>query len=103
MNDPEKRAFLFSLSLREKMIPREGHKLIRCYGNYGPIFGTGADLWISDQCDHNHGSYANFPFLYNTEDKKYKNGQDAYCAFTGATKDKFFSVAEYEVYQVTFR
>lgn len=42
--------------------------------NHGPIFGGGNDLIITDNCNVNNHSYANFPHSYNSNGK-YKNSQ----------------------------
>ena len=65
--DGGKRSFLLSFDLKDKMVPINGNNLIFCNGNYGPAFGGGHDLMICDRCHENNGSYANFPYSYNTE------------------------------------
>lgn len=67
VNDHQKKAFLVSFDLKEKMIPNNQNNLIYCNVNYGPTFGGGHDLMISNRCHENNGSYANFPHAYNSE------------------------------------
>ena len=50
VNSPDKSAFLFSLSLKDKMVPQSSQKLIRHRLNFGPCFGE-SDLGISDNCN----------------------------------------------------
>lgn len=63
-----------------------------CYHvDCGPIFGAGADLLISDNCDANFDSYSNLPHSYDGEDAS----PDALMG------DYNFSVVEYEVYTLS--
>jgi len=61
------------------------------YTAYGPTWGGGHDLHISDACNGNTGSYTNFPHCYN-DTLGYGNN-----TFTGA---KNFTVADIEVFSV---
>jgi len=58
---------------------------------YGPSWGGGHDLHISDACNGNAGSYTNFPHGYN-DTLAYGNN-----TFTGARN---FTVADIEVFSV---
>jgi hypothetical protein len=84
VNNPEGGTFLLLLfspnnkSKREKMVPTDTSQLIHNNSSYGPTFGGGYDINISDQCNINNSSYANFPHSYNTADKRYTKGQDSY-------------------------
>lgn len=93
MNDSERNAFLFSLDLREKMVPVTDKFLIYCCRGSGPVFGSGCDLVISDSCHTNSKSSAIFPCTYNKEGpNKYVNNQNSYTAFSGATNGYNFRV-----------
>jgi hypothetical protein len=100
MKNPEGGTFLLSLDNLEKMYPIDTSCLIQNYSSYGPTFGGGNDLYISDLCNNNNNSYANFPTSYNTKDLKYKNSQNSYRSFSGATYGCNFRVIEYEVFRV---
>ena len=63
-DDSKRRAFLFSLDMRQKFVPQEDENLICCHGDYGPIFGSGHDIYIADDCNSNKDSYA-YPYTYN--------------------------------------
>jgi len=68
VNDIGKHAFMLSLDLKERFVPKDGTNLISCDSNYGPRFGVGsADLFICGKCNINTNSYANFPNQYNRE------------------------------------
>ena len=73
---------------------------IACRSDYGPTFGGGHDIHISDKCDANNNSHANFPISYNFASKPYANSQASWTAFSGATDGKNFKVLEYEVFKV---
>jgi hypothetical protein len=68
--------------------------------NYGPTFGGGHDIQISDKCNENNSSYTNFPSSYNLASNPYTNNQTSYTAFCGATSGRNFKVIEYEVYKL---
>jgi len=91
------KAFLFSLiNANGHMAPQKfditKKTFAICYHvDCGPIFGAGADLLISDNCDANLDSYSNLPHSYDGEDAS----PDTLMG------DYNFSVAEYEVYTVS--
>lgn len=72
-DNEKKETFLFSLSLKEKMLPLAGNNLIYSHINYGPIFGNTqarslfgssqlqSDLCLSDRCNIESNSNFNFP------------------------------------------
>ena len=68
--------------------------------SYGPTFGGGHDIYLSDKCNENNGSYTNFPHSYNLASNPYTNNQASHTAFCGAASGKNFKVIEYEVYKV---
>jgi len=88
------KAFLFSLiNVNGQMAPQKFEITKKtfaiCYHvDCGPIFGAGADLLISDNCDANLDSYSNLPHSYDGEDAS----PDTLMG------DYNFSVVEYEVY-----
>ena len=90
------RAFLFSLvDSTGRMSPNRfdiaKKTFALCYHyECGPIFGAGADLFISDQCHLNDDSYSNLPHSYDGEDAS----PDALMG------DYNFSVVEYEVFSL---
>ena len=100
------------LDLQQKMLPKSSDNLIYCHSGCGPIFGgdddddvdgDSCDLGISDNCNTSNSSIANFPTTYNIEGPSpYTNGQSSYTAFSGATSNCSFKVAEYEVFQVVY-
>jgi hypothetical protein len=61
--------------------------------NYGPTFGGGHDLHISDNCNSNNDSYTNFPCSYHS------NG----IGTIRFTESKYFTVSEIEVFRLTYR
>ena len=67
VHDSEKRAFIFSLDLKEKYIPQDENNLIYCNSSEGPSFGGGIDIRILDDCNNTLNSYCNFPSTYNLE------------------------------------
>lgn len=67
---PSKRAFLFTLVNSEGVPPTKFDVTHPKYATlhhprYGPMFGGGADLCISDECHEKPGSYSNLPHSYD--------------------------------------
>lgn len=54
----------------------------------GPIFGAGADLLISNNCDMNKDSYSNLPHSYDGEN----------ASTSVLMSDYSFTVVDYEVF-----
>ena len=98
--DNSGKSFLLQVDLKQKMTLTQPQYAICCHSNYGPIFGDVHDIVISDKCDANNQSYANFPHSYNFASKPYANSQASWTAFSGATDGKNFKVLEYEVFKV---
>ncbi|XP_035789422.1 uncharacterized protein LOC118465356 [Anopheles albimanus] len=86
------KAFLFALNYGNE--PPTKFDILKkpyaiCYHpNCGPIFGAGADLLISDNCNVNTESYSNFPHSYD--------GPNA--MFGHLFGDYNFSITDYEVF-----
>ena len=98
-NDDKKESFLFSLTHKTQ------HKLFQnpiyaIYNNpsYGPTFGGGHDIYISNDCHLNLSSYTNFGYCYKSLDTIAYGTVGAQTYLAGAYN---FKVAEYEVYEIT--
>ena len=87
VDDAARRAFLLQLDIHEKMPAVQDNRLIKCNSSHGPYFGAGAtDLYLSDNCGSNQGSYGKFPSTYNHEiPKVYPNSEEGYKLFCGAS------------------
>ena len=67
------------------MVAVSESKLIYCHQSYGPTFGGGHDIRISDKCNSNSDSYAYFPHTFNLDGvNKYTNNQESFKALSGA-------------------
>ncbi|XP_049810586.1 uncharacterized protein LOC126253356 [Schistocerca nitens] len=90
---PSQKAFLFTLPNNPDLSPTKFNIVKKmfaiCYHpDCGPIFGAGADLLISSNCNNNMDSYSNLPHSYD--------GENASClALMG---DYNFTVRDYEVF-----
>ncbi len=98
--DQQKKCFLFSVDLKQKMDIVDINKAAYNSKTYGPTFGGGHDLYLSDACNANKNSRSTFPYSYNFTAKPYTNNQQSWTAFCGATNGNYFGVTEYEVYRV---
>ena len=94
--DNKKESFLFSITRSSK------HKLIKpkyAIDNcavFGPTFGNGADLYISDECHLNESSYTELGDSYESNYKLLSI--EARQFLSGSIK--YFRVEEYEVYLI---
>ncbi|KAF7271972.1 hypothetical protein GWI33_015208 [Rhynchophorus ferrugineus] len=87
------RAFLFTLYNHQDLPPTQFHLVKKPYAicyhpDSGPIFGAGADLLISSNCNSNMDSYSNLPHTYD--------GDGASPSILMG--DYNFAVADYEVF-----
>ena len=89
-------AFLFSMvnpsglgPIKLPLIPGKEQHGIYCSNTYGPSFGGGHDLHISENANTNTNSYSNLGFTYERPP-----GQQG-TFFTGG---KNFTVTDYEVF-----
>ena len=95
--DHNRETFLFSISNEEKYVQINTEYGIYGNSSYGPTFGGGHDLYIADHCDTaENTSYFNFGYSYNTEDRKYVNGNnETHEAICGSKNDYYAKVEEY--------
>ncbi|KAF8773482.1 BTB/POZ domain-containing protein 19 [Argiope bruennichi] len=90
---PSDKAFLFTLINNADVPPTKFEVVKKMFAiaphpEYGPIFGAGADLCISHNCNANLESYSNLPHSYD--------GENASC--TLLMGDYNFTVLDYEVF-----
>ena len=92
------------LELRKDYVKYESD--IYCVANWGPVFGTGHDISISNDCNKKlgkipeHNGHHNYSHLYSYECDKVVSlcGGDFTCKNTYGTY--FFQVIDYEVFQI---
>lgn len=90
---PSDKAFLFTLINNSDIPPTKFDVMKKLFAiaqhpAYGPIFGAGADLCISNNCNINKESYCNLPHSYDGENASSTILMGGYN----------FTVADYEVY-----
>jgi len=73
------------------MKPTSNSSAIYNRADYGPTFGGGHDLHLSNKCNENNSSYANFPHTYNCNGI-YQANQQTKTSFTGAINGHSFKV-----------
>jgi hypothetical protein len=69
----------------------EPNTSIYLYSNYGPTFGGGHDLYISDNSNINNDSYSVFPGSYGKNEGAQKSE---------LTKTYHFTVKRYQVFKL---
>lgn len=88
--DKTNECFIFSLSLKQKC-PLKTPEYAICFGKErGPTFGGGIDLEIVSNSNVNKNRYYYVGYSYDTKLSEYE--------FYG---DKFYTIADYEVYEVS--
>ena len=91
-------SFLFSLDKETKhIIIRNEGNAIRGYKDYGPTFGSGLDLFLSNNCNANNNSLTNLGGTYSLPPNIIYNTNESKSYLTGSN---YFSVEEYEVFFV---
>ena len=92
-------AFLFSLKNSDnqhyKMPVNYPNNAIYCSPTYGPTFGGGHNLYISDNCHVNTKSYSNLGYYYKAPTGYIYGTDQARSLLAGTIK---FKVDEYEVF-----
>ncbi len=73
VTDTEKKCFIFSVTLKQKMHLIKPEHAINNSGQWGPLFG--ADIQLSDKCNTNRNSSLNFPYSYNFTAKPYTRNE----------------------------
>jgi hypothetical protein len=95
--DPTLKSFLFTIKNPHNLPPRIFKQRKQAYtiyprDTYGPTFGDGHDIHVSDECHSSTGSYTRLGSAY-TNDSGISESQ----VFTG---DRHFTVEEIEVFEV---
>ena len=76
---------------------KNSNRAINCDPRYGPIFGSGCDICIRDNCNKNGGWTC-----YGNSDSSYECNnslkQSLFVNTAGTYKRNYFSVLDYEVY-----
>ena len=67
---------------------------------WGPSYGVGCDLRISDQANKNKQTYSRFPSSYYSPE--HRDPAVARYQLTGSVFDQGFRLKEWEVFQVEF-
>ena len=84
-------AFVFSLDLKQKFEVKNKMEAIGHYSNNGPVFGYGHCFEISSECLNNEKSY-------HLQSESYQGTNSLIL-----TKESYFKVADYEVFQIKFQ
>ena len=84
-------AFIFSFDNKDNYYVNkyDGSSAIYCNSSYGPVFGSGHDFYISNECKSNKNSSDGTPGSYYTKGKEY--------VLAGESN---FQVEDYEVFQL---
>jgi hypothetical protein len=83
--------FIFSLDLKRKFAIKKPSEAVGHYKDYGPVFCYGHRFEISSGCLHNSSSY-------HTTSNSYEGINQLIL-----TKQQYFTVTDYEVFQIKFQ
>ena len=76
---------------------KDRHRAIECHPGYGPIFGSGRDICIRDNCNENGGWTC-----YGNSDSSYECNnslkQSLFVNTAGPGYTNYFTVLDYEVF-----
>ena len=78
---------------------KDSYRAIDCDPRYGPIFGSGCDICIRDNCNKNGGwtCYGNYKSSYECNNSL---KQSLFVNTAGPDKQNDFSVLDYEVFSI---
>ena len=86
-------AFIFSLDSCQKFVQYRYHNnAVYHNSSYGPTFGNGHDLYISNSCKSNNNSYCNSNYSYGFF--------NSYNLINPGSQNTAFQVTDYEVYLI---
>lgn len=95
-------SFLFSVQGQKKfdLLNQYDSGAIFCFFEYGPTFGSGYDLFLSDCCDKNEESYSNLGSSFKVDNKMFESRSSEARSFFA--NSYYFTVDEYEVFSIEF-
>ena len=79
------------------MKKKDRYRTIECYSRYGPIFGSGRDICIRDNCNKN-GGWTCYGNSYSSYECNNSLKQSLFVNTAGPDYINYFSVLDYEVY-----
>jgi hypothetical protein len=98
--DPSLKSFIFTVknphivpARRFALKAQNKDEAIKCDSDWGPRFGYGPDIRVSNNCSANTDSCTTFGHSYTND-----TGLDGRTVFTGS---KYFQVKEIEVFEIT--
>jgi hypothetical protein len=98
--DDSLKSFLFTLknphnipAKRFALMAKEKHRAVFCDSGFGPCFGGGYDIYVSDNCNTNTNSQTGLGSTYSSD-----TGLKLSIVFTGSGN---FQVKEIEVFEIT--
>ncbi|KAK8797566.1 hypothetical protein WA158_005912 [Blastocystis sp. Blastoise] len=99
---PYSKEFLFTLSNEHGIPPTQydynyktNNKAIYCYSSYGPTFGMGYDIYISNQCHSNTNSYCKASCYSEVNTHQYSS---LFVNTSNTNSKNIFTVEDYEVW-----
>ena len=96
-------SFLFSVHGQKKfdLLNQFDSYSIYSYFQYGPTFGSGYDIYLSDCCDRNSASYSNLGSSFKVDRKMFE--RNSWEARSYLANSYYFSVEEYEVFSIELK
>ena len=79
------------------MKKKDSNIAIYCGTGYGPIFGSGHDIWIYNNCNDN-GGYTNFGYGNGSYECNSDLTSSLFVNTAGPDQTNYFKVSDYEVF-----
>ena len=95
------RAFIFTLKNHHRIEPskfmkkKDSNEAICCNPSYGPIFGSGHDIGIRDNCN-DKGGWTDYG--YGSYECKNSLKKSLFVSTAGPDQTNYFKVSDYEVF-----
>ena len=78
------------------MKKKDNNRAIYCKPIYGPVFGSGFDIGIDDNCNHDKGGWTNYG--YGSYECNSPLKSSLFVNTAGPDQRNWFKVSDYEVF-----
>ena len=77
---------------------KDNNRAINCVPNYGPVFGSGADIGIYDNCNRDKGGWTDYGNSNSSYECNSPLKNSLFVNTAGPDQTNFFKVSDYEVF-----
>ena len=76
----------------------DNNRAIGCDPRYGPVFGSGTDIGIEDNCNRDKGGWTNYGNSNGSYECKSPLKSSLFVGTAGPDEPNYFKVSDYEVF-----